>query len=91
MDEYKKIFQLAAKVGCLEGYMYKRNNVEPQYLPNWVGNIERMYGELPAEAKQAFKEDYLTVMKNILEHMEQVPGKEDKNTLKVKGMIEQIG
>src|SRR3989304_9172343 len=39
MGIYRDVFDLAAKVWCLEGYLYEQPEAAPQYLPNWLANI----------------------------------------------------
>ena len=56
----RDLFNFSAKVGCLEGYLYERKDADVSTLPNWVGNIEKMYRNLPIKVKRDFLEDYKT-------------------------------
>ncbi len=70
MSEYSEFFKFAAKVGSLEGYLFKRDEAEP--LTNWVGNIEKMYQGLPAAVRKDVKEELQAVLQKILEYGDRV-------------------
>ncbi len=73
----KDLFNFSAKVGCLEGYLYERKDVDLSTLPNWVGNIERMHRNLPAEVKGDVLDDYRNILEKILQSSEKILKKED--------------
>ncbi len=73
----KDLFNFSTKVGCLEGYLYERKDADLATLPNWVGNIERMYRNLPAEVKGDVLEDYKDILEKILQSSEKILEKED--------------
>ncbi len=52
MPLHRDIFNFSAKVSCLEGYLYEREEADTSTLPNWVGNMEKMYRNLPEEVKR---------------------------------------
>lgn len=86
----RDLFNFSAKVGCLEGYLYERRDADISTLPNWVGNIERMYQDLPAEVKRDFHEDYRNLLEKILQSAEKILKKEDRVLAKLKSMIADI-
>ncbi len=77
MALYKDLFNFAAKVGCLEGYLFDRAHGNFSTLPNWVGNIERMHKELPEEMKKEFFGEYKDLLEKILVSAEQILDKDD--------------
>ncbi len=83
----RDLFNFSAKVGCLEGYLHERKDADISTLPNWVGNIERMYRDLPAEVKRDFLEDYNNVLEKILQSSEKILKKGDGVLTKLKSMI----
>ena len=83
----RDLFNFSAKVGCLEGYLHERKDPDISTLPNWVENIERMYRNLPAEAKRDFLEDYKNILEKILHSLENILKKEDGVLAKLKSMI----
>lgn len=91
MGVYRDVFDLAAKVGCLEGYLYEQPEEAPRYLPNWLGNIQRMYSSLPSQARSEFQERYLEVLGKAAEHLEKLVGPEDSNFLQIKQMLAEAG
>jgi len=86
----RDLFNFAAKVGCLEGYLYERKNADISTLPNWVGNIEKMYRDLPAEVKRDFSEDYKNILKRILQSTGKILKKEDRVLTNLRSMIADI-
>lgn len=86
----KNLFNFSAKVGCLEGYLYERKDADISTLPNWLGNIEKMYRDLPAKVKRDFLEDYKNILAKILQSLEKILEKEDGVLAKLKNMIADI-
>ena len=86
----KDLFNFSAKVGCLEGYLHERRDANISTLPNWVGNIEKMYQNLPEEVKGDLFEDYKEILEKILRSLEKILKKEDGVLTKLKGMIADI-
>lgn len=87
MGIYRDVFDLAAKLGCLEGYLYEQPEAAPQYLQNWLGNIQRMYNALPLQVQAEFLDRYLEVLGTASEHLEKLVGANDNNFLQVKQML----
>ena len=86
MTLYKDLFNFAAKVGCLEGFLINRAEGNFSTLPNWVGNIQRMYKELPEEVKKDFAEEYKSLLQKILMSAEQILDKDDVLLTKLRKM-----
>ena len=63
---YQEIFLFAAKVGALEGYLFRRRKTEP--LANWVGSISQMYHELSPVTKKEVSPAFTTVLGRILKY-----------------------
>lgn len=60
MHVYTKIYQFAASVGALEGYVYKKANAEElgmEAFTVWTDNVCKAYSHLPPEALLEFQED----------------------------------
>ena len=69
-EQYRGLFLFAAKTGSLEGYLFERREVEP--LEDWVGNIVRMYQELPTTTRKEVAPVLTPVLEKILEYGESV-------------------
>jgi len=86
----RDLFNFSAKVACLEGYLYERKDADVSTLPNWVGNIDNMYRNLPAEIKGDFLEDYKNILEKILQSSEKILKKEDSVLTKLRSMLADI-
>jgi len=76
--QYEELFLFAAKAGALEGYLFKREEVER--LDNWVDNIGKMYHALSPAVKREVDPVLTPVLQRILEHGGKVlePGLREK-------------
>ncbi len=83
-------FNFSAKVGCLEGYLHERKEADISTLPNWVGNIEKMYRNLPETVRRDFLQDYKQILEKILQSFEKILKKDDGVLTKLKRMIADI-
>ncbi|MBI4334926.1 MAG: hypothetical protein HY673_27040 [Chloroflexi bacterium] len=79
MSEYNEFFKFAAKVGALEGYLFKRDRVEP--LANWIGNIEGMYQSLSPAVRKEINFELEGVLQRTLEYGDRVLAPEMKDRL----------
>ena len=51
----REVYDFAAKAGALEGYVYRKNKLDINYLPRWVDNLVSHYHRLPSEVKEDFQ------------------------------------
>ncbi len=65
MGIYRDIFLLASKVGCLEGYTYRRHDLDYRSLPNWIGNIASMINGLTEDAVKEIRDDMVIILRNV--------------------------
>ena len=49
MHLYTQLYEFAASAGALEGFVYRRPEVEATTIAKWVENLEKAYQSLPAE------------------------------------------
>ena len=85
--DMKKVFDLGARVGSLEGYLYVGKDVEARYLPGWLSNIEREFQELPAGARESVAGELLEVLRKVAAYLERLYGKNDANAGKAHSMV----
>jgi hypothetical protein len=83
------LFDLAARMGSLEGYLYAEEKVDPQYFPNWLQHIDDEFKLLAAAVGNEVRPDYLTLLRKIHDLLQKAYGSQDPNTTKVAGMISQ--
>jgi len=81
------LFDLAARMGSLEGYLYAEDKVEPKYLPNWLEHIDQEFNLLGLAVKNELRPDYLALLQKIHELLHKLYGCQDLNTMKVAAMI----
>ena len=49
MHLFAQIYEFASSAGALEGYVYRREDVDMNALANWIANLKTAYGLLPKE------------------------------------------
>ncbi len=84
---YRSIFGLAARVGSLEGYLYVGKDVEVQYLPGWLENINRDFSALTLDVRREISEDYLEILMKIADYLERLYGETDQNARMARGIV----
>jgi hypothetical protein len=55
MGIYQEVYDVAAKAGALEGYVYPKEKVDLNYLPRWVDHLVNQYHHLPSEVREEFQ------------------------------------
>ena len=81
------VFDLASRLGSLEGYLYAEEKVDASYLPNWAENIDRGFKSLPVEVRNEIQSDYVTLLKKVRDLLCKAYGERDANTAKIDAML----
>ena len=81
------LFDLASRLGSLEGYLYAEEKVDTSYLPNWTENIDREFKSLPVEVRNDIQSDYVGLLKKVRELLHKAYGDQDANTLRIDAML----
>jgi hypothetical protein len=84
------LFDLASRMGSLEGYLYAEDKVDTSYIPNWLQNIEQEFEALSAEVQKEIRSDYIKVLDKIHELLCKTHGEADPNTVKAAAMISAV-
>jgi hypothetical protein len=87
LSPQRLLFDLASRLGSLEGYLYAPEKVDKNYLPNWLINIAAGYGSLAPEAQREIRGDYLALLHKVHNLLRDAYGSEDANTVKIAAMI----
>ena len=93
MDKFQSLsanrllFDLASRLGSLEGYLYAEDKVDKSYLPNWLGNIEREFDCLSADTRNEIGADYGELLRKVHALLRRLYGDQDGNTAKAAAMI----
>jgi hypothetical protein len=96
MDKFQSLsinrllFDLASRLGSLEGYLYAEEKVDKSYLPNWTENIDREFKILPLEVRNEIQPDYVAVLKKVRELLQKAYGDQDPNTARIDKMLSGI-
>jgi hypothetical protein len=81
------LFDLASRLGSLEGYLYAEEKVDSSYLPNWLVNISREFNCLSPAVRDEIRADYLELLRKVEALLEKSYGDQDPNTLKIAAII----
>jgi len=81
------LFDLASRLGSLEGYLYAGDKVDKSYLPNWLINIAAAYACLAPEVRREIHGDYLALLHKVHNLLRDAYGSADRNTVKLSAMI----
>jgi hypothetical protein len=81
------LFDLASRLGSLEGYLYAEEKIDRSYLPNWLVNISREFNYLTPDVRDEIQPDYLELLRKVGALLQKFYGDQDPNTLKLAAMI----
>ena len=87
LTPHRLLFDLASRLGSLEGYLYAEEKVDKKYLPNWLSNIAVAYGCLAPEVRREIHGEYLALLHKVHNLLRDAYGSEDPNTVKISAMI----
>jgi hypothetical protein len=87
MDAFRKIYEFAASAGALEGYVYRRKNMDMGALPNWVSNLKTAYGLLAREALEAVQPNIDQTLGRALKSLVLALGEDHELVTMLKSMI----
>jgi hypothetical protein len=87
LSPQRLLFDLAARLGSLEGYLYAEEKVDKKYLPNWLRNIESAYACLAEDVQKEIHADYLALLHKAHNLLRASYGQDDPNTVKIAALI----
>lgn len=87
MPVSKALFDLGARIGSLEGYVYEGKTVDVHYLPGWVQNIEKEFLDLPREARSEILSNYREILEKIEESLRAVLPADDPTLAHLHRMV----
>ena len=87
LSPQRLLFDLGARLGSLEGYLYAGDKVDKSYLPNWLVNVAAAYGCLAPEVRREIHGEYLALLHKVHNLLRDAYGSEDPNTIKISAMI----
>lgn len=84
------LFDLAARLGSLEGYLYAEEKVDKSYLPNWLRNVDTEFNSLSVQTRDEVRSDYLALLEKVYALLRKAYGGQDANTAKIAAMISDL-
>jgi hypothetical protein len=84
------LFDLASRLGSLEGYLYCEEKVDKKYLPNWLQNIDRKFLSLSPEIRDDIQQQYVELLQKVHVLLGRLYGDGDENTLRIAAMISNL-
>jgi hypothetical protein len=81
------LFDLGARLGSLEGYLYAGDKVDRSYVPNWLVNVAAAYGCLAPEVRREIHGEYLALLHKVHNLLRDAYGGQDPNTVKISAII----
>ena len=87
MNIYGQIYELAASAGALEGYVYPKDALNPEYLPNWVDHLYTAYKILPEDVQQEIQSSLDETLGRAVRSLIPVLGENHEVIKKLKSMI----
>lgn len=90
LSSSRLLFDLASRLGSLEGYLYAEEKVDRSYLPNWLDNIEREFELLPTGLKAEVEGAYWEILTKVHGLLQRLYGDEDPNTAQARKMVSAV-
>jgi len=87
MHIYTKIYEFAASAGAFEGYVYPKREIDPNYLPEWVGHLVVAYEHLSPEVRKEIQSSLNGTIGRAVRALIPILGEEDETIRKLKSMI----
>lgn len=94
MHTYAKIYQFAASVGALEGFVYRKESADDLGIPalaGWIDNVCQAYKHLPAEVLQEFQGFLDRTVSRAVHSLKAPLGEEHELVLKLKAIVKGDG
>jgi len=87
MHLYTQLYEFAASVGALEGFVYKRPDVEAGTIEKWVENLEKAYKLLPKEVLKEIQAPLDGTLGRAVKSISTVLGDHHVLVAKLKAMV----
>jgi len=87
MHHFTQLYEFAASAGALEGFVYKRPDVEAGTIEKWVENLEKAYKLLPEEVLKEIQPALDGTMGRAVKSVSTVLGDQHVLVAKLKGMV----
>ena len=87
MHLYMQLYEFAASAGTLEGFVYRRPDVEAGAIEKWVENLGEAYQLLPAKVLKEIQPSLDGTLGRAVNSVRNVLGEEHALVQKLKSMV----
>jgi len=87
MHLYMQLYEFAASAGALEGFVYRRPDVEAGAIEKWVENLGEAYQLLPVEVLKEIQPSLDGTLGRAVNSVRSVLGEEHPLVQKLKSMV----
>ena len=87
MNVFMQLYEFAASVGALEGFVYRRPDVEAGTIEKWVENLGKAYSLLPEEVLKEIEPALDGTLGRAVKSATQALGEEHILVQKLKSMV----
>jgi len=87
MHHYTQLYEFSASVGALEGFVYKRPDVEAGTIGKWVENLGKAYELLPQEVLKEIQPALDGTLGRAVKSVSKALGEEHVLVQKLKSMV----
>jgi hypothetical protein len=87
MHLFTQLYEFAASAGALEGFVYRRPDVEAGTIAKWVENLEEAYAILPAEVLKEIQPSLNGTLGRAVRSVGNALGEEHTLVQKLKSMV----
>lgn len=87
MHIYTKIYEFAASAGALEGYVYRKEQIDMEALPKWVDNLLAAYEDLSSEVLDEFQYSLDQTVGRAIRSLAPLLGEEHEIVRKLKSIV----
>jgi len=87
MHLFMQLYEFSASAGALEGFVYRRPDVEAGAIEKWVENLGEAYQVLPAEVLKEIQPSLDGTLGRAVNSVRNVLGEEHALVQKLKSMV----
>ncbi len=87
MKPYLRVYEFGASAGALEGYVYRREEVDLKALPIWIGNLLEAYRLLPDSVLDEIQPGLDMTLGRAFKSLSSLLGENHEMAVKVRSMI----
>jgi hypothetical protein len=87
MHLYMQLYEFSASVGALEGFVYRRTDMQAGTIEKWVENLEKAYALLPAEVLKEIQPSLNGTLGRAVKSIQNVLGEQHTLVQRLRSMV----